>query len=112
TGASRGLGLATAAHLHRRGWTVVAAMRTPDEGLERLRAITDAPAGDPSLIGVRLDLDDHASIEDAGGVILDAVGPPHGLVHNAGLAGVGSLEEMPWTGGRRSCRPTSSGRCD
>jgi len=95
TGASRGLGLATAAHLHRRGWTVVAAMRTPDEGLERLRAITDAPAGDPSLIGVRLDLDDHASIEDAGGVILDAVGPPHGLVHNAGLAGVGSLEEMP-----------------
>src|SRR5581483_734975 len=95
TGASRGLGLATAAHLHRQGWTVVAAMRTPDEGLERLRAITDSRAGDPSLIGVRLDLDDHASIEDAGRVILDAVGPPHGLVHNAGLAGVGSLEEMP-----------------
>ena len=38
TGASRGLGLATATHLYQCGWTVLAAMRTPDDGFERLRA--------------------------------------------------------------------------
>jgi len=95
TGASRGLGLATAAHLHRHGWTVLAAMRSPDEGLHRLRAITGAEEDDPRLIGVRLDLDDPASITAAACVIHDVTGAPYALVHNAGVAGVGSLEEMP-----------------
>lgn len=95
TGASRGLGRATAAHLYQRGWTVVAAMRTPADGMARLRAVTGAPHDDARLIGVQLDLDDPASIAAAAGAIRDAVGAPYGLVHNAGLAGVGSLEEMP-----------------
>ena len=63
TGASRGLGLASAAHLYQRGWRVVAAMRSPDVGLERLRAATGACAEDPRLVGVRLDLDDPSSID-------------------------------------------------
>jgi NAD(P)-dependent dehydrogenase (short-subunit alcohol dehydrogenase family) len=95
TGASRGLGLATATHLHRAGWTVVAAARSPDEAINRLRAQTGAPPADRRLIGVRLDLDDPGSIETAAGAILDAVGAPHGVVHNAGIAAVGSLEELP-----------------
>ena len=95
TGASRGLGLATAAHLHRAGWTVLAAMRSPEEGLERLRAITGAGRCDARLIGIRLDLDDPDSIVGAAGAIQQRVGAPHGLVHNAGVAGVGCLEEMP-----------------
>ena len=95
TGASRGLGLATAAHLHDSGWTVLAAMRTPEQGLERLRAMTGADKDDPRLIGVALDLDDPGSIASAGQVIQKAVGAPDGLVHNAGIAGVGCLEEMP-----------------
>jgi NAD(P)-dependent dehydrogenase (short-subunit alcohol dehydrogenase family) len=33
TGASRGLGFATAVYLYGAGWTVLAAMRTPDQGL-------------------------------------------------------------------------------
>ena len=32
TGASRGLGFASAVRLYREGWRVVAAMRTPDHG--------------------------------------------------------------------------------
>ena len=32
TGASRGLGFASAVRLYREGWRVVAAMRTPDRG--------------------------------------------------------------------------------
>jgi NAD(P)-dependent dehydrogenase (short-subunit alcohol dehydrogenase family) len=95
TGASRGLGLASAAHLYHRGWTVVAAMRSPEVGLDRLRELTAASAGDQRLIGVRLDLDDAASISEAGRAILEAVGAPDALVHNAGIAGVGCVEEMP-----------------
>src|SRR5262245_27929038 len=86
TGASRGLGLASATHLYARGWRVVAAMRSPDAGLERLRAATGASAGDPRLVGVRLDLDDPPSIVAAAGAIEDAVGAPEALVHNAGIA--------------------------
>ena len=42
TGASRGLGLASAALLYKRGWQVVGAMRSVDTGMERLRAATGA----------------------------------------------------------------------
>ena len=95
TGTSRGLGLATAAHLYRAGWTVVAAMRSPEQGMKRLRTLIGSDSDDPRLIGVRLDVDDSDSIETASDAILDRVGSPYGLVHNAGIAGVGSLEEMP-----------------
>jgi NAD(P)-dependent dehydrogenase (short-subunit alcohol dehydrogenase family) len=53
------------------------------------------PAGDPRLVAVRLDLDDPASIVAAAGAITEAVGAPHALVHNAGVAAVGCVEEMP-----------------
>jgi NAD(P)-dependent dehydrogenase (short-subunit alcohol dehydrogenase family) len=95
TGASRGLGLASAAHLYKLGWRVVGAMRSPDVGLERLRAATGAAAGDPRLVGVRLDLDDTASITAAAKAIEEKVGAPDALVHNAGIAVVGCAEEMP-----------------
>ena len=95
TGASRGLGLATAAHLHRRGWTVLAAMRSPGEGRKRLQALTGAREGDPRLVALRLDLDDPESITQAAAAIGGAVGSPDAVVHVAGVAGVGTLEEMP-----------------
>jgi NAD(P)-dependent dehydrogenase (short-subunit alcohol dehydrogenase family) len=95
TGASRGLGLASAAHLHTLGWTVVVAVRSPDTALERLRAATGAAADDPRLIAVRLDLDDPASIGAAARDIEQAVGAPDALVHNAGIAAVGCVEETP-----------------
>lgn len=95
TGASRGLGLASAAHLYGSGWRVVAAMRSPDAGLARLRAATGAAAGDPRLVGVRLDLDDKASVVAAATAIEEAVGAPDVLVHNAGLAAAGCVEDVP-----------------
>src|SRR5499426_178587 len=104
TGASRGLGLASAAHLYKLGWRVVAAMRSPDAGLERLRAATRAGFGDPRLIGVRLDLDDPASIHAGAKVIEEAVGAPDALVHNAGIAAVGCVEEMPFDAWERLFR--------
>jgi NAD(P)-dependent dehydrogenase (short-subunit alcohol dehydrogenase family) len=95
TGASRGLGLASAARLYRQGWRVVGAMRSPDAGLARLREAAGAGAEDPRLLGVELDLDDPASIAAAAKAIEEAVGAPDVLVHNAGIAAVGSVEDMP-----------------
>jgi NAD(P)-dependent dehydrogenase (short-subunit alcohol dehydrogenase family) len=95
TGASRGLGLASAAHLYARGWRVVGAMRSPDAGLARLRAATGAADDDPRLTGVRLDLADPASVAAAARAIEEAVDAPDVLVHNAGIAAFGSVEDTP-----------------
>jgi NAD(P)-dependent dehydrogenase (short-subunit alcohol dehydrogenase family) len=95
TGASRGLGLASATHLYRLGWRVVGAMRSPDTGMQRLRAATCAGVDDPRLLGVRLDLEDAASIAAAAKTIEQSIGAPDVLVHNAGIAAVGSVEDLP-----------------
>ena len=93
TGASRGLGLASAVHLHQLGWTVVGAMRTPGAGLERIRELTGAAPDDPRLIGVQLDLTDSDSIAGAAKAIDQAVGAPDAVVHNAGITAAGTVEE-------------------
>ncbi len=95
TGASRGLGLASAALLYRRGWQVVAAMRSVDTGMERLRAATGARVDHPRLIGVTLDLTDSASVAAAAKSIGEAVGAPFAVVHNAGISAAGMVEEAP-----------------
>lgn len=95
TGASRGLGFASACHLYRHGWRVVAAMRSVDAGMQRLRDATGARDDDPRLIGVALDLTDAASVTAAAKLIEEAVGAPYGLVHNAGISAAGMLEEAP-----------------
>ena len=95
TGASRGLGLASTAYLYRQGWRVVAAMRSVDAGMAKLRAETDAAADDPRLVGVTLDLTDPASVTAAAKSIQEAVGAPYALVHNAGISAAGMVEETP-----------------
>ena len=95
TGASRGLGLASARRLYDEGWTVVAAMRSVRTGLENLRAVTGAEDGDTRLVGVQLDLTDPASVQAAAESILATVGAPYGLVHNAGISAAGMVEETP-----------------
>jgi NAD(P)-dependent dehydrogenase (short-subunit alcohol dehydrogenase family) len=95
TGASRGLGLASAALLYRRGWTVVAAMRSVDAGMARLQEATGAGTTDSRLIGVTLDLTDPASVGRAATDIERSVGAPYGLVHNAGISAAGMVEEIP-----------------
>jgi NAD(P)-dependent dehydrogenase (short-subunit alcohol dehydrogenase family) len=95
TGASRGLGLASASHLYRHGWTVLAAMRSVDAGMDNLRRATGAAHDGDRLVGVRLDLTDPDSIEEAATEIIAAVGAPYGLVHNAGISAAGMVEETP-----------------
>jgi NAD(P)-dependent dehydrogenase (short-subunit alcohol dehydrogenase family) len=96
TGASRGLGFASSVRLYQEGWRVVAAMRTPDQGLPLLRAATGAREGDDRLIGVQLDLLDDASISSAAKAI-EEIGTPYALVHNAGISSAGMVEEADIT---------------
>lgn len=93
TGAARGLGLASAVRLHADGWRVVAAMRSPEDGMPRLREAAGATEDDDRLIGVQLDLMDAASISTAAKAIEERVGAPYALVHNAGISAAGMVEE-------------------
>lgn len=95
TGASRGLGFASAAHLYRQGWRVVAAIRSPESGLAALRSTAGAAEEDSRLIAVQLDLTDQASVDAAAKAIEEAVGAPRVLVHNAGISAAGTVEETP-----------------
>ena len=98
TGASRGLGFASAAHLYEQGWRVVAAMRSVDAGMERLREATGARRRTIArLIGVPLDLTDAASVAAAAKSIDEAVGAPYALGaqrrHLRGRHGRGGADE-------------------
>lgn len=97
TGASRGLGFASAVRLYREGWKVVATMRTPTRGMALLREATGAAENDDRLVGVKLDLMDAASISAAAKVIEEHVGAPDAIVHNAGISAAGMVEETDAT---------------
>jgi len=84
TGASTGIGEATALRMKRAGWDVFAAARS-DEDLARLR--------DAGLHSVRLDVTDAESIQ-AARVQLDERGL-NGLVNNAGVAVSAPIELVP-----------------
>jgi NAD(P)-dependent dehydrogenase (short-subunit alcohol dehydrogenase family) len=84
TGASTGIGEATARRLKRSGWEVFAAARK-DADLERL--------GGEGFTAVRLDVTDSGSIE-AAKKQLDERGLS-GLVNNAGVAVSGPMEYLP-----------------
>lgn len=84
TGASTGIGEATALHLRELGFEPVAGVRR-DEDAERL--------GGQGLRTVRLDVTDEAQIAAAGEAIGD--GALAGLVNNAGVAVAAPLEFVP-----------------
>jgi NAD(P)-dependent dehydrogenase (short-subunit alcohol dehydrogenase family) len=90
TGASTGIGQATALHLDSVGFTVFAGVRR-DEDAERLRSRATA-----KLLPIRLDVTDSDSIEAAAAeVARETAGALAGLVNNAGVAISGPLEFIP-----------------
>ena len=86
TGASSGIGKATAKHFRAKGWNVVATMRNVDDGAEF--------QGDGYLM-TRLDSLAPDSIEAAVKAGLEAFGAIDVLVNNAGYGAYGPLEGTP-----------------
>ncbi len=83
TGASSGIGKATAQRFQAEGWNVIATMRDP--------AASDLGALDNVLV-TRLDVTDPASIEVAVSQGLDRFGAIDVLLNNAGYGAYGALE--------------------
>lgn len=90
TGASTGIGRATALRLDREGWRVFAGVRNDDAG-EAL-----AQAGSSRLVPVRLDVTDEAQVTAAFEQVAEAAGKAglDGVVNNAGVALGGPLEYL------------------
>ena len=84
TGASSGIGLATARHFHDQGWNVVATMRDPESLRTEL-------AGERMLV-TRLDVTDEASIDAAVAEAVTEFGRIDVLLNNAGYGAYGPLE--------------------
>jgi NAD(P)-dependent dehydrogenase (short-subunit alcohol dehydrogenase family) len=90
TGASRGIGMASALYLARAGYDVIAAMRHP-AGSELAAALT---AGKLPIRLETLDVDSDASVAACFARVL-AQGPLDVLVNNAGIERSGAVEETP-----------------
>lgn len=93
TGASSGIGKATASYFHDRGWNVVATMRDPAQGAA-LSAL-------PGVLVTRLDVTDGASITSAVDAALQRFGTVDVLLNNAGYGAYGPLEAFDLDGIRR-----------
>src|SRR5215510_7969224 len=102
TGASRGIGFATALELARAGHAVVATMRNP-AGSPELR---EQAANEKLPLRIEtMDVDSDESVKVAFGQIL-AQGPVDVLVNNAGIERTGAIEETP-VADFRTCMETN-----
>jgi NAD(P)-dependent dehydrogenase (short-subunit alcohol dehydrogenase family) len=89
TGASTGIGRATARRLEADGWRVFAGVRKQEDA-EALAA-----AGSDRLVPLILDVTQPEQIAAAAERIGNEAGALHGLVNNAGIAVPGPLETLP-----------------
>ena len=91
TGASTGIGRATALHLDALGYRVFAGIRKEADAREL------AKDGSDRLTPITLDVTDPDHLESARNEVAEAVGDPGlvGLVNNAGVGGGGPIEFMP-----------------
>src|SRR5262245_26327583 len=95
TGTSTGIGQATAVTLAARGWRVFATMRNLEKGGLLEQALKKAGVRDGVEVE-QLDVNDAASIGTAVASMLSQIGNKlDAVVHNAGVAAAGALEDVP-----------------
>jgi NAD(P)-dependent dehydrogenase (short-subunit alcohol dehydrogenase family) len=93
TGASSGIGKATAQHFQSQGWNVIATMRTPEKETELGEL--------DNVLVTKLDVTDSASIGAAVAAGIERFGSIDVLLNNAGYGAYGPLEAFPMEGIRR-----------
>lgn len=92
TGGSSGIGKACADHLAARGYRVFAASRS----------ISDGPVdGNPSVHGLRMDVNDESAVVNAVGRLLESAGHLDAVVNCAGFGIGGSIEDTSIDEARR-----------
>ena len=110
TGASSGIGAATADLLARQGFRVAGTSRDPERAAQRA----------PQIAWVAMDVRDDRSVIDGVNEAIARIGGLDGLVCNAGIGVFGSVEEVPlhnareqfetnWFGTLRTLRASLSG---
>ena len=104
TGASTGIGRATALRLDAAGWRVFAGVRRQDDA-EALVA-----AGSPSLSPLYLDVTDAEQIAAAAALVSSQAESLDGLVNNAGVAIPSPLETIPIEDFRRQIEVNLNGQ--
>jgi NAD(P)-dependent dehydrogenase (short-subunit alcohol dehydrogenase family) len=92
TGASSGIGLATALYFAQQGHQVWAGVRNPTTATELSGAIE---AGRLSVRVAALDVDDAASVQRCVSEVHEQAGGVDVLVNNAGIGGGGPIEDVP-----------------
>jgi NAD(P)-dependent dehydrogenase (short-subunit alcohol dehydrogenase family) len=97
TGASTGIGRATAIHLDRLGWSVFAGVRKESDGESLAKEASDR------LVVLQLDVTDQKAIDGAVRAVEDATDERglDGLVNNAGITVQGPVEYLPLDDMRR-----------
>ncbi len=95
TGTSTGFGLVTTELLARKGWHVFATMRDLDKR-EALARSLDAGGLSSRVTFGQLDVTDASSIESAvAAIVVKTGGKLDAVVHNAGIAAAGAIEDLP-----------------
>jgi len=92
TGASRGIGAATAQALARDGWPVAVNFRADRSGAERVAAAIEAGGG--RAIPVAADISDASATEPLFEAVEDRLGPVLVLVNNAGVRADGLSPQL------------------
>ncbi|MEM7123048.1 MAG: SDR family oxidoreductase [Pseudomonadota bacterium] len=93
TGASSGIGKATARYFQEQGWNVIATMRNTDAGQDLAEL--------DNVLVARLDVTDSTSIETAVKAGVERFGGIDALLNNAGYGAFGPLEAFPMESVRR-----------
>ena len=92
TGTSKGIGMETALTFGRAGHQVAATVRNP----EKATALTNIIKSEKLPIRIyKMDVDNDGSVSTTTQTIMKEMGPIDVLVNNAGIEGMGSVEETP-----------------
>ncbi len=90
TGASSGIGRATALYFQQKGWNVAATMRSPDQEINKPNSLANLDR----VTLLKLDVTDHPTITAAVAETIEKFGAIDVLVNNAGYGLIGAFETL------------------